>query len=462
MIMLDPELREKVLDAFPAPICKADIVQLAWMSLRPFVIYLALVVCASCSRPESSSKTFQVASSSMAPAFCGPCLQLPCNHCRNGLLVAAEGFRDTLPVRCPSCGGVCDGQGTETVGQSVHVVPLAAGKPPQRFEAIAFLAASDAEASGVAQEPEGRLNLKRIWGLPGENLAFHDGDLWVDGRLYQKGLDEFERVAIPVAKLTNGSTSLGDRRKPQEPNDLESWRFPVRLDNAFSIAELPGKHNPPQLNWSYQRPARVNIEQVEATAWLSNSPLLDDYPLNQGISRSLHKVDDFLIKFRWHQPIEDSFILQLSNGRNQVQLTVHGLSRQETVRGTKDTQASALRWVEVVQQLDVACCDGRWLVRSDVEQWVCDLDEVATVAESDWFFLRMAPQNDIAVCEVSRDIYLYSASGSEEDAAWSVPENSSFVLGDNLPVSLDSRNGLGFVPRSSIVGGVAPGDAFAR
>ena len=40
--------------------------------------------------------------------------------------------------------------------------------------------------------------IKRLLGLPGETVEIRDGDLYIDGRLCRKTLDEFKTMRIPV------------------------------------------------------------------------------------------------------------------------------------------------------------------------------------------------------------------------------------------------------------------------
>ncbi len=155
---------------------------------------------------------FQIASSSMAPAFRGPSLLARCPTCQHECLVAADTANPRLPTRCFKCGGVSQLLDQLHAGQIVSVVQAQETARIKRFDCIVFC---DPQSRQTPQ-------LKRVWGLPGESLRFENGELWIDGQLYRKGMQELLRVAMPVAQLSS------DRR--------------LAANNS--------------LQWHYQRPAR--------------------------------------------------------------------------------------------------------------------------------------------------------------------------------------------------------------
>jgi hypothetical protein len=55
---------------------------------------------------------------------------------------------------------------------------------------------------------------------------------------------------------------------------------------------------------------------------------------------------------------------------------------------------------------------------------------------------------------VHRDLYLQVDQRDPRNgfhAPVRLPENHYYVIGDNLPISIDSRNGLGLIDRSRII-----------
>ncbi len=127
------------------------------------------------------------------------------------------------------------------------------------------------------------------------------------------------------------------------------------------------------------------------------------------------------------------------------------------------------------RRMDIFLVDGRLLVASDVEQREIDLS--LFVAEGNdgsagachgspaGFWIQPSTRvMEIRRIEVRRDIYLRTThrDGAGCEDFGRVPAKHYFVVGDNLPVSVDSRNGLGCVPASRVVGIVGRGERGER
>ncbi len=403
---------------------------------------------------------YQVASSSMAPGLMGPALTAACTACGESFLVAAETARPHLTTRCFSCGGVCQ-LGTEVVpGQVVKVDLLDDTVPIERFDPIVF----DAGAPPNRQ-------VKRVWGLSGEQLAFRDGDLWVNGRRFTKSLEQLKQVAIPVALFPD------DRRSHWE---LSTAGPAIAIEQvADSVAGQPAVELPvgSQLRWAYRRPARVDASTAPPQAWLEPSRIMDDYRVNQGVSRSLVAVDDYLLELRLGRPLRGRLRIGWLHGERWLEIQVWPETPSPRTENegtspsaqppTERTSKSSTVHIACVQSLTLAVCDGRLLVRSDRDRLVGELHEL-------WSRLDGSPPTDggpagsrltiacdqqpaqIASLQVWRDQYLRvnDRHDSADQDLGSVPTQSYFVLGDNLPVSVDSRHELGFIQRTKMVGRV--------
>jgi signal peptidase I len=140
---------------------------------------------------------YQVSTGSMAPAILGHYRECACPRCgftvQVGLHERDDGeaaAREHWYQRafCPNCGAT---------GLALHDAPVVRGqrmlvnktafamRAPRRWEIVVF-------------RLFGFDFIKRILGLPGETVEIQDGDLYVDGVLCRKTIDEFKAMRVPA------------------------------------------------------------------------------------------------------------------------------------------------------------------------------------------------------------------------------------------------------------------------
>lgn len=420
-------------------------------------LVLSLVYCSGCWSDSTSAPRFQVASSSMAPALLGPTLGATCPNCQYGFVVAAETYRPTLPTRCPNCGGLCDVDPTIHPGQTVRMEPLAAPADVRRWDLIAF----EDIASGTLQ-------VKRVWGLPGESIELRQGEAWIDGVMLRKSLPELRRVAVPVYDLSRGA---GGRWWSYEGEPSHSVAHTVetplhgRADQWYQLQHV--------------RPAPVHTGDVAADQWLQPSPVIDVYSINQGLSTADHLVADGLISLRMQQPLDSPLCIGLRVGDQSLYVWVQPAElMQPSEAGALSAAVAAFPAgmapsdvdfrIVARQRIELGWCDGRLLLETDLQTRVIEAEELealaaaAHVSQPDqpaWVpqeicRLASAQPVDISYFRFARDLYLTSPSSTATDHRGEAAEQlaSFYVLGDNLAASRDSRQELGRVPAGKVLG----------
>ena len=148
----------------------------------------------------------RVAESSMEPAFCGDQWLVDCPHCAVRFALDATSQTGLERVVCASCRDVFDATAHAAFrpGQRVVIERFRRwGDGPRRWEPWALREPRDRQ----------RLLIKRVVGLPGEQISLHAGDVYVDGHIVRKSLGEWHRLAIPVTppfvEPTEIATSTG-------------------------------------------------------------------------------------------------------------------------------------------------------------------------------------------------------------------------------------------------------------
>lgn len=427
-----------------------------------------------------NSPRYQLLSSSMAPGLIGPTALGQCLNCGTDQSLALETLRPEFPVRCFGCGGKCWFRGfcrncdhqclldpktlvpqlsantfrSEACPQcqlnlELRVSPGRQVKPepkPAKF----------ARFDRIVLENADRHEIKRIWALPGESVSIEDGDVWVNGELYPKSLAEFRALSVPVSHWGDGSKgwnvegSLADGASSAETND---------------VLELTAGE---ALRWQYLKPAPVDVESVDTSQWLTPSHLDDDWLHNQGISYRPARVHDYAVEIVIEPPFEGLIRFRCNYRGQWIEWDVQGVSN--TQKGTHDTTPSSKNSRAAEQQVSpmlaegratLACVDRRIMQHTDMEQRVLhwrasqETEPHLPPAFTQVEIRCLSGRTRLRSVQIHRDIHLRTDAPEtlrSPVSAWKVPLHSYFVLGDNIPVSIDSRNGLGMVSWDLIVG----------
>ena len=206
-------------------------------------------------------------------------------------------------------------------------------------------------------------------------------------------------------------------------------------------------HPSQQLQFRYARPTRD-----PSTPALTSSSFVDDYPCNQNSTAELHQVDDYLIAIELSEPSNSVWQISLRSGQQTYPIAIDDSNSQ----------------LHASQFLVVAICDGRLLVSTetaDQQTLLADFNSAATAkgiyeatTDNAPTLITISAQQQLTIKRliVARDLWL----GPRENRAqnWTpesgIDNSGYFVLGDNLPLSVDSRD--------SRVGRIAPNRITGR
>ncbi|GIW97647.1 MAG: hypothetical protein KatS3mg111_0980 [Pirellulaceae bacterium] len=406
----------------------------------------------------------------MEPRLHGPAQLAACPQCSQQYAFGVDTFTPSRPALCYHCGAVCEVTGETVPGQAVEVQPLTATTRLSRWDIIAF------------RSPEaGRVQIKRIWGLPSEQLTIRDGELWVNGRWLQKELHEAVALAIPVAELPTFPSGLWRKEKAEHSTVTDTVETDVFCRHPVDLSA--DEH----LIWTYALPVPTGAERLSLASKKSSalagelqpSVLVDDWPGNQGASYAYQPVRDWGVFLRM-KAFAAPLVLRMSTGGDVIEVKVVPASYPptEVTNGSAKAAPSAMPAAPAARRAATAPlapahqpltlttrtwmwifrCDGRLLMGSDVSgprayAWSADFRHPTAPTQ---LMVQASGPVTIERLRIVRDLYLRTThrdGGGVEDFG-RLGSEDYFVVGDNLPVSDDSRGTMGAVPRSRILGSV--------
>jgi len=412
-----------------------------------------------------AAEAYIVPTGSMAPTLLGNHLEVVCPNCGFGVALGLdESGRSGRPV-CPNCGqsGLEDQPQVESNGDRVLVQKLLYDvRRPRRWEAAVF---------HFPGEPS-QAYVKRVVGLPGESLRIWRGDVLIDGRVARKTLAEQRAVRVLVydndyvpkdsARFPRWAFQRGGPRGDRPPTQ---WRA-----EGTRLIHDPGGPPTDRVDWAAYRhwdPDRGRY-----------APVHDFIAYNGGDVRGENSVTDLMVEVRVAAgPGVASVFVRLDAGSDRfvVEVPVGGKGVASVTRNRRPVAVRNARG-----GIDPAEAGGAGtLVEASV------MDRRLTVAVGGRLLFEPVDYDDpvggpgpsespvalgarggpvaLSGLKVFRDVFYTSSLAYTPkpphgvDAPYRLGDDEFFVLGDNSPVSHDSR----FWPGSPVVpGGLFLGKPF--
>ena len=138
-----------------------------------------------------AAEAYVVPTGSMAPTLLGLHREVVCSNCSFTFVVGIDEEGQAGRSVCPNCGErKLDGAPTFDCGGDRVLVQkfLYDVRPPKRWEVSVF---------HFPGEPS-QAYVKRVVGLPGESIKISDGDIYVDGKIVRKSLQEIRAMRMLV------------------------------------------------------------------------------------------------------------------------------------------------------------------------------------------------------------------------------------------------------------------------
>jgi signal peptidase I len=376
---------------------------------------------------------FLVPSGSMAPALYGHHRLCTCPCCGSNFPVGRQP-RDTegqgrlgcyLKAACPNCGEhpVAVGDLAETCGDQVLVDKTAyVLRSPRRWEIVVL-------------RLFGAFFIKRLVGLPGEELLLREGDVFVDGRLARKSFAQAQAMRLPV---------FDHDHSPGHDGWPSRWECEPVSRTSGQILNLDGRSSPCTLTYRH-----FFLDEGKA------GPLTDEYAYNSGAHAGVEVVHDFSFEADIAVQTGHGILsLRLCDGQDWAEVEVPvgpGCARAcfwpiEAPGAVSNlpVPADGIAFeTDRRYHVDMALVDRRLSIAIDgIQRLSVDLPEprrrygVVTPVQ----FRADGAALEVRHFRLYRDVH-YSQHG--ENAVRGQPvrlqEEQYFVLGDNSPDSEDSR-----------------------
>lgn len=395
-----------------------------------------------------AAEAYIVPTGSMAPTLLGVHRDVSCTSCDFLFALGVDEDGHAGRPLCPNCGVDLErAPVAERTGDRLLVQKnFFQWRAPNRWEVVVFLNPSEPDQAYV----------KRVVGLPGESIEIINGDIYVDGQIARKDLRELRAVRLLVHD---------SRYRPPGPEWFPRWRFQRERNlssgwtnegTGFRHQRLDVPANEQGIDWIEYR--HVDPDRADY------GPIRDFIAYNGARLGSGRRVQDVSIEAKLElSPETEALCVRFRSDRFPLVLTIP-LDGNEPPRvdyrghefRTEDSAASvAANWARKSgpRTLEASFFDHRLMVALDGLPLfeALDLDPPSTAP----YPSRL---NDPPVAlglighglsvdslKVFRDVYYTDGLAHSPGRPFGVGEpfvlgtEEYFVLGDNSPVSNDSR-----------------------
>lgn len=370
-----------------------------------------------------------VVGGSMEPAAAGEHLSVTCHDCE----IRFRFDRSTeIPLSrnivCPNCGdALMKRSDAESVAADrVQVDP---NRQVKRWDLVAFQM-SDGQSTGI----------KRVVGLPGELLEIRDGNIFSGGEILRKPLAIQMEMRIPVHDSNFTPESVQPRR--WRPAELASgWRNATG-ELKFRAGDDSNVESK-QLDWLVYHHWRCFSHSGKRD---DDFPVEDSYGFNQSLRRNLNETNELFVEMSVEAESNARFGWRLNRGPTRFEFGID-IERGEfaVLEQTEDGKTLNRQVVELESlsdgqlQIEFSSFDAQ-LIANVNGQLVFQRDMPAESFAVPTYPLAIgaaAGAVSIKQVRIYRDIFYFPKSGQQQ---WLASDSGFLMLGDNVPISVDSRH----------------------
>ena len=447
-----------------------------------FASYAIVIICVlgslGCQRNSTSSlRQGRIVGGSMAPHFLGDHFEVQCKGCSSEVVADFEQSQKSQALICPFCGtsnpvSDCRRRPSDRVKIELDSESIS------RWDVVAFELLS-AHQAGIEEA-----GIKRVVGLPGETIEIREGNLWLNGNLIRKTIDQQKRTRVLIhdSRKTNFETALWQPVDSQglrlegAGHRFEEGRFKFDSQNENSMMRWFEFCN--QRNYEHKLDEKEASDQAgdqagDQAVWAW--PIEDSYGYNQSLWRNLNVVDEIFVSLKlatasiscvgWKYGNGGTYEIQVDFEDRALTLLKHRQAGQISTELFK-LPDRALRTPEVeiefstIDGLAVVLIAGVEVARFELESPAKNSSEAKRASSPLQIGIAfgataVAGEDPLSRVRVWRDIYYLPADEAAESQTLGGSPDGYLLLGDNQPISIDSRHWpQAGVPREQLIGKV--------
>jgi len=432
------------------------ILGLVGLALGLGIVAINRFFAASSVHPASAESPVSAAidGDSMAPTLLGEHCSLSCPECRYPLKIAS--IAPGLSITCSQCGHTWSP--TEQAlsfqpAQRISLTPLTPNEPLRRHEVVVI---TDLTTKPVTYQ------IKRIAALPGETWGMSAGDLVVNGQVVKKTWEQLREVTLPIYTTEYSLPQTGSlaQRWRSDPQASIAWRLTEHVSGMNRLFQWETDQPTQEWQWLRYHHWRCVTSPLPRDA---DAPILDNDAFNSQLSREQNPVVDLLLQISLTASNDARFAIQLGHAKQSFLWECDFASGRQRLTSSDKTLAELplpKTSSERPCSFEMAICDQRCMLMIDgvsqgeVPYVPLPFDSLSDDPPLPQIALGgMAGKVDVAKIDLKRDLFLTGPKGEANRWTSSAPlgPDEFAVLGDNVPVSIDSRQSApDGVPRASI------------
>lgn len=378
-------------------------------------------------------EAYLVPTGSMAPSLLGFHAETQCPVCGRDVVVGTDtqGQLEGTPT-CNNCGARLNLEGSPVIPGDRLLVHkwFYSYKRPERWETVVFCCPDQPRQAYV----------KRVVGLPGESVQISQGNIFINGTIARKSLEQFEKMGIPVFELRRRSGQVDDR---WVIGSNSAWRVEEGALHYTPVPVDPPPNEPDFLFYQHRDP-QGNVAPVGDQS---------EYSLSQP-SWIQSGVQDLVLRCRLNltEPTGSLTLRLHPIGTRQFDLWLDFRTGFAQLDWNQESIRTATLPKDVSEPLELVFgyFDERVVVRigdlSLFEPFDLPVAQPEKAARNSTPIAIGSTNQAVWIdrFEILRDVYYSSRiAGSYNPAGVAKPyklaEDQYFVLGDNSPISHDSR-----------------------
>jgi hypothetical protein len=351
----------------------------------------------------------EVVGNSMEPTLQGPRYLVTCGSCQAVIPFTIDAWNPNRPAICPCCGHsiLTDDVPPVQRGQTVSYLPARRMRRTSKDSPTEKILRGDIVV--LEREAGAVKELKRVVGLPDEEVTLKEGDLWINDRRYEKTLRETLAQSVLVAAW--------------DPRICEGI-----LDEFIESLTLPPTN---------ELAINAHDSHLPIPTYDLGIALRCVAPIRKGqlamiISDANHRYEvEVLIQDNWNVTCNGLPVPKLSNSQSEV--------------------GESLKWIIV------AMIDGRMLIGDEsggcfaISLESLRSTNLSSMQEESRQMIRISEAVDIPEIDLALVFRDLVHRGYGDTAEETIPAGPGFVLlGDNVSISDDSRGPAGHSVRWDI------------